>query len=50
MRIDTVPRESGAPKPSDRGNRSLWVVTAERVRDGKLSEGEDVASMNIPGI
>jgi hypothetical protein len=40
-------RRAEAERPSSPGNRSLWFVTAERVREGNSSEGDDVAS--IPG-
>ena len=40
-------RRAEAERPSRPGNRSLWFVTAERVREGNSSEGDDVAS--IPG-
>ena len=47
-------RRAVADRPSRPGNRSLWFVTAERVREGSSSEGDDVASItgrsrDIPG-
>jgi hypothetical protein len=38
-------RRAEAERPSRPGNRSLWFVTAERVRDGHSSEGDDMASI-----
>ena len=47
-------RRAVADRPSRPGSRSLWFVTAERVREGSSSEGDDVASItgrsrDIPG-
>jgi len=38
-------RRAEAERPSRPGNRSLWFVTAERVREGNSSEGDDMASI-----
>src|SRR5262249_5112699 len=37
-------RRAVAERPSRPGNRSLWFVTAERVRDGNSAEGDDTVS------
>jgi hypothetical protein len=39
-------RRAVAERPSRPGNRSLWFVTAERVRDENSSEGDDMASIS----
>src|SRR5207344_1702733 len=46
-------RRAVAERPSRPGNRSLWFVTAERVREGSSHKGDDAAliigrSWNIP--
>src|SRR5262249_32349258 len=38
-------RRAVAERPSRPGNRSLWFVTAERVREGNSPEGDDVGSI-----
>src|SRR5258707_11554892 len=38
-------RRAVAERPSRPGNKSLWLVTAERAREGSLHKGDDVASM-----
>jgi len=48
-------RRAVAERPSRPGSRSLWFVTAERVREGSSLAGDDMASTtqrsrDIPGI